>query len=67
VLTTTLPISGKVQRLYGDGKTGYYHRGLVCLIRVRMKTKGWLGDRGRSRIVLDRGKEGITTRTGKPE
>ncbi|NQE05677.1 hypothetical protein C5S32_07395, partial [ANME-1 cluster archaeon GoMg1] len=25
-----------------------------------MKTKGWLGDRGRSRIVLDRGKEGIT-------
>ena len=25
-----------------------------------MKAKGWLGDRGRSRIVLERGKEGIT-------
>jgi hypothetical protein len=48
-------------------KTGDYHRELACLIRVGMKTKGWLGDRGRSRIVLDRGKEGITTRTGKPE
>ena len=29
------------------------HRGLACLIRVGMKTKGWLGDRGRSRIVLE--------------
>jgi hypothetical protein len=48
-------------------QTGCYHRGLACLIRVGMKTNGWLGDRGRSRIVLDRGKEGITTRTGKPE
>ncbi|KAF5417675.1 MAG: hypothetical protein C5S38_01245 [Candidatus Methanophagaceae archaeon] len=28
------------------------HRGLACLIRVGMKTKGWLVDRGRSRIVL---------------
>jgi len=36
------------------------HRGSACLIRVGMKTKGWLGDRGRSRIVLERGKEGIT-------
>jgi hypothetical protein len=36
------------------------HRGSACLIRVGMKTKGWLGDRGRSRIVLDGGKEGIT-------
>jgi hypothetical protein len=35
-------------------KTGDYHRGLACLIRVGMKTKGWLGDRGRSRIVLNR-------------
>jgi hypothetical protein len=30
------------------------HRGFACLIRVGMKTKGWLGDRGRSRIVLNR-------------
>jgi len=48
-------------------QTGYYHRGLACLLRVGMKTKGWLSDRGRSRIVLDRGNECITTRTGKPE
>ena len=41
-------------------KTGDSHRGLACLFRVGMKTKGWLGDRGRSRIVLERGKEGIT-------
>jgi len=41
-------------------KTGDSHRGLACLLRVGMKTKGWLGDRGRSRIVLERGKEGIT-------
>jgi hypothetical protein len=47
-------------------KTGDYHRELACLIRVGMKTKGWLGDRGRSRIVLDRGKKGITW-MGKPE
>ncbi|RCV65133.1 hypothetical protein C5S53_05340 [Methanophagales archaeon] len=41
-------------------KTGDSHRGLACLLRVGMKAKGRLGDRGRSRIVLDRGKEGIT-------
>jgi len=35
-------------------KTGDYHRGLAGLFRVGMKTKGWLGDRGRSRIVLNR-------------
>lgn len=60
-MTTLLP-AGEVRGLYGDGltvckrdpKTGYYHRGLACLVRVGMKTKGWLGDRGRSRIVLNR-------------
>jgi hypothetical protein len=41
-------------------KTGDSHRGLACLLRDGMKAKGWLGDRGRSRIVLDRGKDGIT-------
>ncbi len=35
------------------GKNGNPHRGLACLIRVGMKTNGWLGDRGRSRIVLN--------------
>ena len=33
---------------------GCYHRGLACLVRAGMKTKGWLGDRGRARIVLNR-------------
>jgi hypothetical protein len=47
-------------------QTGNYHRGLACLFRVGMKMNGWLGDRGRSRIVLERGKEGITW-MGKPE
>ena len=41
-------------------QTGDYHRGLACLLRAGMKTKGWLGDRERSRIVLERGKDGIT-------
>jgi hypothetical protein len=41
-------------------QTGNYHRGLACLFRVGMKMNGWLGDRGRSCIVLERGKEGIT-------
>jgi len=62
MLTTTLLGIGEVRRLYGDGytvnrcgpKTGDFHRGLACLFRVGMKTKGWLGDRGRSRIVLNR-------------
>ncbi|MBA7543528.1 hypothetical protein ES705_35859 [subsurface metagenome] len=54
MLTTTLLPTGEVRCLYGDGKTGYYHRELACLVRVGMKTKGWLGDRGRSRIVLNR-------------
>jgi len=57
---TTLHILGEVRCLYGGVQTGNYHRGLACLLRVGMKTKGWLGDRGRSRIVLKRGKEGIT-------
>jgi len=35
-----------------EGENGNLHRGLACLLRVGMKTKGWLGDRGRSRIVL---------------
>jgi hypothetical protein len=35
------------------GENGNSHRGLACLIRVGMKTNGWLGDRGRSRIVLN--------------
>ena len=35
-------------------QTGCYHRGLACLVKVGMKTNGWLGDRGRSRIVLNR-------------
>ncbi|MGB7533832.1 MAG: hypothetical protein WA977_12810 [Halobacteriota archaeon] len=35
-------------------QTGNYHSGLACLVKVGMKTKGWLGDRGRSRIVLNR-------------
>jgi hypothetical protein len=30
------------------------HRGLACLIRVGMKAKGWLVDRGRSLTVLIR-------------
>jgi len=54
---------------YTVGKCGpkrVCHRGSACLVRVGMKTKGWLGDRGRSRIVLERGKEGITW-MGKPE
>jgi hypothetical protein len=34
------------------GENGNPHKGLACLVRVGMKTKGWLGDRGRSRIVL---------------
>jgi hypothetical protein len=34
-------------------KTGDSHRGLACLLRVGMKAKGWLSDRGRSRIVLE--------------
>jgi hypothetical protein len=54
------PPLGGVRCLYGGVQTGNYHRGLACLLRVEMKTKGWLGDRGRSRIVLERGKEGIT-------
>ncbi len=52
-MTTLLP-AGEVRGLYGDGltvykrdpKTGYYHRGLACLVRVGMKTKGWLGTGG---------------------
>jgi hypothetical protein len=51
---------GKFDASMGTYKRKNYHRGLACLIRVGMKTKGWLGDRGRSRIVLERGKEGIT-------
>jgi len=62
MLTTTLLWIGEVRCLYGGGytvnkrgpKTGNYHSGLACLFKVGMKTKGWLGDRGRSRIVLNR-------------
>jgi len=51
MLTATLRLLGEARRLYGDGLTvckcgpinGRLPWGLVCLFRVGMKTKGWLG------------------------
>ncbi len=52
---SSMPLCGRTYRMQTrTPQTGDYHRGLACLIRVGMKTKGWLSDRGRSRTLLNR-------------
>jgi hypothetical protein len=52
MLSDDPPPLGEVRCLYGGVQTENYHRGLACLLRVGMKTKGWLGDRGRGLACL---------------
>jgi len=44
---SSMPLWGWTYRMQTrTPQTGCYHRGLAGLLRVGMKTKGWLGDRG---------------------